>query len=565
MSIASERLELLKKLYKTLLCISFICCSTVVLAKQPNIILILTDDQPYGYLGATGNKVVKTPNIDAIAEQGVLFTNAHVSSAICTPSRISILLGQYERKHGVNFNSGTSVAKKAWQNSYPVKIREAGYYTGWVGKNHSPIGKGGYQSGLMEKSFDYWYAGHGHLRFYPKDYFGIFSEANADTQVEIIEEGIDDFLNTNEYKFKKAVTFLDKRPADKPFMLSVNFNLPHGASTSSMEQREGDDDIYRTKYRDQKLPLPKHYVAKKDIKAPKLPAELLRTEDRQQGYNWVDDTEAYQERYTRQLQAMTGIDRLVGKLMKKLKQQNIADNTIIIFTSDHGLFAGEFGLGGKALCYEKVTHVPLIIFDPRNTTANGRESNALVQSIDIAPTILSLAGADIPATMQGENITPVVTQQGQLQRDYTFSENLWSTHFGNPRCEAIQDNQWKYIRYYQNNNQSAAKKIELAKQLNIPVNKMLYGVHDNDIAKYREMLEGPLNGEAAVYEELYHLADDPDETSNVIDNKKHAKTLAKLRMNWLTQLKQARGNDVPLIERYTLDFQQETNKKVHLE
>src|SRR5690554_4574285 len=144
---------------------------------RPNFIFILTDDQPYDYLGFTGNKVLQTPHLDQLAKDGVFFTNAYVTSAICTPSRVSILLSQYERKHGVNFNSGTSVATEAWEQSYPMVMRRAGYYTGYVGKNHSPVGDGGYESGLMEESFDFWYAGHGHLSFYPKERHRIFSHA----------------------------------------------------------------------------------------------------------------------------------------------------------------------------------------------------------------------------------------------------------------------------------------------------------------------------------------------------------------------------------------------------
>ena len=98
MLIVSQMCKSLHNLYKTSLLFLLFFCAFLAQAKQPNIVLILTDDQSYGLLGATGNKLVQTPNIDTLAEQGVLFTNAHVSSAICTPSRISILLGQYEAK-----------------------------------------------------------------------------------------------------------------------------------------------------------------------------------------------------------------------------------------------------------------------------------------------------------------------------------------------------------------------------------------------------------------------------------------------------------------------------------
>ena len=100
---------------------------------RPNLVFVLTDDQRYDTLGCTGNTFTRTPHLDRLAAEGVLFTNAHVTSAICTPSRACYFLGQYERRHGVNFNSGTALAPEAWAGSYPVLLREAGYLTCYVG------------------------------------------------------------------------------------------------------------------------------------------------------------------------------------------------------------------------------------------------------------------------------------------------------------------------------------------------------------------------------------------------------------------------------------------------
>ncbi|GGZ87753.1 acetylglucosamine-6-sulfatase [Algibacter mikhailovii] len=526
----------------------------ILAQEKPNIIFILTDDQSYGMLGCTGNSVVQTPHIDKLAEQGILFTNAHITSAICTPSRISILLSQFERKHGVNFNSGTSVSQEAWEQSYPMVMRRAGYYTGWIGKNHAPVGEGGYAGGLMEESFDYWYAGHGHIGFYPKDRHKIFNDALASTQPEVINEGINDFLDNNERRLKGAIQFLEQRPEEKPFMLSVNFNLPHSAGTSSMALRDTDDAIYKTRYRDENIALPGNYIAKADIVEPKLPANLLRVEDRQKSYSFVDTPNALKERLIRQYQAMHGIDRLVGNLTTKLKDLNIAKNTIIIFTSDHGLFMGEQGLGGKSLCYEKTTHVPLIVMNPMVKRKNkGLKSDALVQSIDIAPTMLTMADISIPVEFQGKDITNLIHGNHQEPRKYVFTENLWSTQFGNPRCESVQSKEWKYIRYYKNNTFSASKKIATAKQLGIKENKMLYAVHDPDIAVYRNYIEAPIQGEQPVYEELYNLSEDPNELVNRIDNSNDSGMLNELRSVWKTEIINARGSGAPKVLRYTND------------
>lgn len=539
---------------KTLLIIFFFS-AFLQAQERPNIVFILTDDQSYNLLGCTGNQIVQTPHIDKLAEQGILFTNAHVTSAICTPSRISILLSQYERKHGVNFNSGTSVSDAAWENSYPVLMRKNGYYTGWVGKNHAPIGQGGYDSGLMEKSFDYWYAGHGHLGFYPKDRHAIFNDAIAFTQPEIINEGVNEFLDPNARKLKGALHFLENRPADQPFMLSINFNLPHGAGTSSMKLKDSDDRIYKTLYRDIAIPLPENYIAKADIKTPKLPADLLHVEDRQTGYNYVDTPESIKERYIRELEAMTGIDRLVGNLTKKLKDLKLDKNTIIFFTSDHGLFGGQQGLGGKALCYEQTTHVPIIVFDPKAPKkAKGLKSNALVQTIDIAPTLLSMGAIEIPNTFQGKDISGLIRGKKNEIRDFIYTENLWSTHFGNPRCEAVQNKGWKYIRYYKNNNFSASKEIKYAKEIGIPINEILYRVHDPAIAVYRDYIDSPLNNEKPVYEELYDLKNDAAELHNLVNNPEQSELLTTLRKQWKLEITQARGDGKAEVYRYTNDL-----------
>lgn len=525
---------------------------------QPNFIFILTDDQSYGYLGCEGNDIVQTPNIDKLASEGVHFTNAHITSAICTPSRVSILLSQYERRHGVNFNSGTSVSEEAWANAYPAVMRKAGYYTGWIGKNHAPVGQGGYESGLMEKSFDYWYAGHGHLSFYPKDRHAIFKNATSDTQVEVIQEGLDDFLD-NETKLEGAMQFIGQRPANQPFMLSICFNLPHSAGTGTMKMKPGDDELYKTAYRDLEIPLPDNYIAKAEITNPKLPGNLLLAENRQAGYDFVDTPDAVRERYIRQLQAMTGIDRLVGKLRDKLREQKLDKNTVLVFTSDHGLFMGQYGLGGKALCYEVTTHVPMIIYDPQAPAkARKTKSTELVQSIDIGPTMLARAGIPIPDTYQGKDLNPLLQGQDQKVRKYLFTENLWSTHFGNPRCEAVQDEEWKYIRYYENNNFPALKKIAYAKDLGLSANKMLYAVHDPGMAVYRDYVEAPLMGEEAVYEELYHLKIDPQELRNLADEPQYSEQLEVMKKAWWAELQNARGDGKPAVLRYTADSKLES-------
>jgi arylsulfatase A-like enzyme len=504
-------------------------------ATRPNIIFILTDDQRWDSLGLTGNTVVKTPHIDQLAAEGTFFAQGTVTSAICTPSRISYFLGQYERRHGVNFNSGTAVAPEAWAKSYPVLLRQAGYFTGYVGKNHSPVGPGGYAGDTLVRSFDFWYAGNGHLSFYPKRRHAIFKDAKAETQIEVIAEGAMSFMAKEGTFVGGAEAFLQQRPADQPFCLTIAFNVPHAGGTGSMEMLPSDPELYRTTYRDQllTLPIPSTYIAKADIRTPKLPPQVLATQYRQRSYDYVDTEASLRERQVREYQTITGIDQLVGSIRAELTRLGLAENTVILFASDHGITHGEFGLGGKALNYDTCLRVPMIVMDPRvPDRARRQRSPALVQSIDFAPTILDLAGVPAPATMQGESFRAAVEGRPFAGRPAAFAENLWSTFFGNPRCESVRTAEWKYIRYF-------------------ATDRDLFGRVGNEAeggrvtaeisAAYATWLTASIRGEKPIYEELYQISTDPHEKTNLASEPAYAAVLANLRAQCQELVTQAKG------------------------
>ncbi len=510
---------------------------------RPNFIFILTDDQSAGYMGFEGNTRIQTPHMDRMASEAVVFNRAYVTSAICTPSRASIFLSQFERRHGINFNSGTSVAPSVWKDSYPVILREGGYYSGYIGKNHVPVGEGGYSNSLFRDTFDYYYAADGHLSFYPKRRHEIFRGADADTQIEVILEGALDFLDSNHTQ-PRAWNNRRGRPDDRPFVLSIALNLPHTNGIASMRQHPTDDEIYRTLYRDGEMPLPPNYTAKEDIETPRLPPSLLITSERQPSYEYVDKPDTAREFYLRKMQTITGIDRMVGVIRDRLDELGLAENTVIIFTSDHGLFMGQFGLGGKALCYEEVTQVPFVIYDPRAPVdRRGLQVDHLVQTTDIAPTMLSLAGIKLPGSYQGFDLSPYWFEGiDEPLRRYVFTENLWSTHFGNPRCESVQDKRWKYIRYYHNENVPASFQERIAEELGIPAHpRELYAVQEYEMIAYRYYLESPLLGEMPVYEELFDLEADPFETANLAGDPRYEAELNRLREAWREQIESARG------------------------
>jgi arylsulfatase A-like enzyme len=502
---------------------------------RPNIIFVLTDDQRWNSLGCYGNTEVRTPHIDKLAADGVRFENAFVTSAICTPSRACYFLGQYERRHGINFNSGTSLAPEAWQQSYPVLLRNAGYFTGYVGKNHVPLGPKGYAGGLMEKSFDFWYGANGHLSFYPKKPHAIFRQAKADTQPEIVSEGAMSFLGQGEF-VTGAEAFLKRRPEDKPFCLSLAFNLPHRAGVGSMRQLATDPELYRSAYRDRigQFALPPHYTPKANIREPKLPPSVLYAQYRQNSYDYVDTEAALREHIVRTYQTITGIDNVVGGLRARLSELGLEQNTIIIFASDHGIMAGEFGLGGKALNYEMCLRIPMIVMDPRLPSARrGATTPQLVQSIDVAPTILDAAGVSRPAATQGKSLVPLVRGQKPDWREYAFAENLWSTTFGNPRVESIRGSRWKYIRYFATDR----------KLFHNTEGEAAYRVSPAHAATYESWLTASVRGLKPDYEELFDLPSDPNEAINLnlAAEPRHAELLGRLRAECDRQVRFAKG------------------------
>ncbi len=489
--------------------------------KKPNIIYILGDDHRAEFMNCAGYPIIETPNLDALANDGVRFKNAFCTSPLCTPSRACHYLGQWERKHGINFNSDNTVSETAWANSFPMILKEQGYFTGWVGKNHVPVGNGGYESGYMEKTFDYWYGNHNHTGFYAKEKVGseIYSNAKADTQIEIFEEGVMNFLDPQDEFIESCSSTLLRRPKDKPFCLCLTFNLPHDASTESMQLRPSDDELYKSKYRDKfmEFPLPKTYISSYHIKEPRLPREVYNGVYIP-SYDYVKTPMALRERLVRVCQTITGMDRMIGNLRRKLEELGEGDNTIIVFSTDHGIHHGEHGIGGKAFLYEEDIRIPLIIYDPRlpeNSKKMVREEFVLVP--DIAPTVLELMGVKVSETMQGESVLPLIYGDDDDElvnwRDEFFTEQLMDIQ-NYPRSESVRNKEWKYIRYF--------KRTEDPEK-----EHLLYkGTLDN----YDECLKSTiLYGEQPIYEELYNLKDDPYEEYNLAKDPKYNDILKKMR------------------------------------
>ena len=476
--------------------------------ERPNIIFLLADDQRADSLSSAGHAFSQTPNIDRLAVEGVTFTNAFTVQPICAPSRFAFFSGQYERVNGLGFNSPYQVSQAQWQLTYPALLQDAGYYTGFIGK----FGVQFYSiDGGAPAQFDYWRAHDGWLPFWPKDLpdnpaTHIYKDAEHDITTEIMGEYIEEFLDT--------------RPEGVPFNLSVSFSAPHNSVVSTMYPEGADPacesygcrvmgypanenprlaghPVYDRLYRDQ------------DVKAPGdtgtdphrfIPEGVLDHEARKQwyDYNYYPDLEP--EHLIRYHQNVTGIDRVVGNLVAQLERLGIADNTIIIYSSDHGLLNGEYGTGGKALLYDLVTKIPLIVYDPRVVRADEEgEVNDLVLSIDVSATMLSYAGIEAPASMQGRDLN-----SDAARRDEVFLESLTVAE-GNPFIEALRTQEWKYVRY-------------------MPKSGCPYTEEDLDFSD-----------KEPIFEQLFDLRSDPGERVNLAGIAEYTGVLAGFRERTLAR------------------------------
>jgi arylsulfatase A-like enzyme len=423
--------------------------------RRPNIIFMFADDQAYESMGYTGNTVIQTPNMDRLARDGVFFDKAFVTTPICMVSRASILTGQHMRRHGIeDFN--TPLSAEALEHSYPVLLRDAGYRTAFLGKYAIGIRNNEEEFSRAAGKFDLWY--------------GFSQLISFKQEVDGEERYLTDEMTT------RAVEFMQTTPKDQPFCITMAYKEPHGPLNYF-------DPDFPNYYEDVNIPAPETMTKEAYDKLPAFVRHSMNGSGDESRY--VTDPQNYQ-RWMRLLYAyISRMDQSVGTIIDAVHAMGIADNTVIIYSSDHGSFQGAHGLRGKWLLYEESIRVPLIVWDgrlPKNRRGVRHEAMAL--NIDWAPTMLDYAGVPIPERMQGKSLRPVVEGNVESLRKDAFFEHTY-VHQNNIRVtEGIRTERWKYIRYPKQD---------------------------------------------PVYEELFDLDKDPVELENLVDDPKHAATLARLR------------------------------------
>lgn len=387
--------------------------------RKPNILFILTDDHRADALGYAGNPIIRTPHMDRMAMEGAYFRNALVTTPICAASRASILTGMYERTHGYTFQQG-ALKKPFMDISYPVILRQNGYYTGFYGKL-------GVEYGKPETLFD-------QAEIYDRN------DKFRDRKGYYYKTIGKDTVHLTRYTGYKAREFIRTAPRDRPFCLSLSFSAPH-AHDSSKEQYFWDPE-YNSYYSGENIPPP---VLGGDEYFSRLPKEVRDGYSRTR-WGWRFDTpEKYRESVRGYYRMITQVDDEIGGIRSALEEEGLDRNTVIILMGDNGYFLGERQLADKWLMYDLSLKVPLIILDPK--AGKHRNIGDMVLNIDIARTITDLAGAGSPEPYQGISLVPYLQgRPPKVRRPAILIEHLWNFD-PIPSSEGIRTNEWKYFRY----------------------------------------------------------------------------------------------------------------------
>lgn len=449
--------------------IFFIACSVFSLnafaQKQPNIVLIISDDHAISTIGAY-NKGQKseTPNIDRIAKDGIVFNKAYVTNSICGPSRASILTGKYSDKNGYTDNE-TSYYNSS-QQQFVNLLQNEGYQTAWIGKYH--LGKD-------PKGFDFFKVLIGQGYYFNPEFI-------VEGQKVVTEQGYVSTVIQDE-----AEKWLNNRDKDKPFCLIVGHKATHRTWMPDLE------DLGR--YENVSFPLPDNFYDNYKGRIPAAGQEMSIYKDMRLGYdlkmfgNEISDKDgtfnrmtpeqlkAYNDfytpiredffrrkpqgkelaewkfqRYMRDYMATAhSLDKNIGRMLDYLEKNSLKENTIVVYMSDQGFYMGEHGWFDKRFMYEESFRTPMVLSYPK-LKQKGTTSDSFVMNIDLAPTFLQLAGAKIPQDIQGKSLLPIFSKkeapirQSVFYHYYENGEHAVSPHFG------VRNSRYKIIRFYKRHN-----------------------------------------------------------------------------------------------------------------
>jgi arylsulfatase A-like enzyme len=394
--------------------------------ERPNIIFVLTDDQRYDAMGFL-DPALNTPNMDRMARQGAHFKNAFVSTALCSPSRASIITGRYMHNHGIVDNnvkfSGDAVF-------FPTKLQAAGYATAFLGKWHM-----GGHSDSPQPGFDHWISFAGQGNYLPANDGGVRHLLNVNG-AHVEQRGyITDELNGF------ALDWIDQQSKDKPFFLYLSHKAVHSDFIPA--------DRHKSLYADVDIKVP----ATMADTAENYAGKPMWVKNQRNSWHGVDfpyhselDIRDYRRRYN---QTLASVDEGLGAIFAKLEDKGMLDNTIIFLMGDNGFMFGEHGLIDKRNAYEESMRVPLVAMG--KGVVRGKTVTDVVANIDIAPTILDLAGAEPLPQAQGASFKAQLAGKKPVGpwREAFLYEYYWEYNYPHtPTTFAVRTDRYKLIQYH---------------------------------------------------------------------------------------------------------------------
>lgn len=458
----------IKFLFRIGLYFGFILIAGTTLAqtKKPNVIVIMADDHAYQTISAYGSKLIQTPNIDRIAKEGMLMKEAAVTNSVCSPSRAVILTGKYSHMNGMKDN-GTYF--NGAQRTLPKIYKEQGYHTAIVGKWHlfsTPTG------------FDYWNILPDQGNYYNpkftkngKDtvYTGYVTDVITDMALSWIDQNKDQpfFLMLHHKAPHRNVMpplkYLD-RFNDKTFPLPENFYDDYAGRKALQIQQVTMKDHLDIRY-DSKIPCDTCPVTKINAWAPaeyQREIERLKPSERKiwdaafekeyqifKTLKTKDEIVRFQfQRYMEDyLRVVNSLDDNIGRVLKYLDDNHLADNTIVVYLSDQGFYLGEHGLYDKRFMYTESFRTPMMIRYP-GAFKGHQQTNADVLNLDIAPTLLDLSGIEVPADMQGVSMKKLLTTGKDKDWRKEIYYHYYEKSFGLTRHYGIKTERYKLIHFY---------------------------------------------------------------------------------------------------------------------
>lgn len=393
-------------------------------ADRPNIVFILIDDLRHDTFGFMGHPFVETPHVDRLARGGARFTNAFVTTSLCSPARASFLTGQYMHNHKVVDNQSRIPEGTV---TFPQLLQQSGYRTAFIGKWHM-----GGTSDAPRPGFDRWVSFRGQGTYAPERH-SLNVNGDQVPRTKYMTDELTDY----------AVDWLNEQDVDKPFLLYLSHKGVHGLYDPAPRHRGRYQDA------DWKPPAtmansPENYTRKP-----------MWVRDQRNSWHGVEfayygrSEQTTGEMYRHYCEMILSIDDSVGQVMAALQKNNAANNTLVLFTSDGGHLWGEHGLIDKRCAYEESMRIPLIAHCP-NLIQAGKEVDATVANIDVSPTLLELAGVPVPETIDGRSFLELFGSEGEPgSRAPLLYEYYWEWSYPQtPTTFALRDQRYKLIQYH---------------------------------------------------------------------------------------------------------------------